>query len=684
MPRPPSACIIRLTPGATQHWAAPVGSSGGLGVCLIVNICGQVGFNLMKHLSRGLSSVLLLLSIFMPGVAGAAPTGGSAVPIVRSNVKAFCVFLLLSAIALCGMPRAWADVTDTQVDTVENHFHFVNSDGSGIDHDTLKHLLLQQNGSYTYLAQGLRLCELMDMRDTIANGPNHFYQANSSFDAAVETDALGYPSFKDNAFQNGLYVSELVLSAFFPPSAGIFTTYDTFEQGYAAYQLVNTAVDQVKADAINNLVKNYIAVITDPDNDQDDWDNTYSEVLKNAADPIQNYINSHGGSPYDLHEFCKLQWRLNQFFNTKLPGQIDAYKSAVNQAIGGGAVITYALPYAPAQMTFNGSFSKGRYGNAITSYQWKVDGAAAGTTSSISQTFWQPGSHTVALTVTDAGNYTQSASESFTVRSPVIDVAVDYVNRKGTFTVPSNSLVTLYTWDFGDGHTQPGAALNQVSHTYVDGDYTVKLTIHSQQGNDITSSTVVHIQRPTPRTYTWTGGSTTDPTYWYDVSNWSPGGIPNQLDTVNFNGGNGMDIPSGFTLNWTGGTLTGTMNVTQGAHLNISGDTDKFINNATLNNAGATNWIGSGNISCYGGNINNSGVFEVQNDAICEADSSGPSVTFNNTGTFTKSAGSGVTQFWNFVSRGGYSSGPAYQPVIFQTSGIVNVNSGTVTIRQEQ
>jgi fibronectin-binding autotransporter adhesin len=97
------------------------------------------------------------------------------------------------------------------------------------------------------------------------------------------------------------------------------------------------------------------------------------------------------------------------------------------------------------------------------------------------------------------------------------------------------------------------------------------------------------------------------------------------------------------TLTWTGGTMSeaGQTELVSGATLSISGSAAKTLNARTLNNAGTATWLGTGAINLEAGaTINNSGLFDAQNDATLAA--TGPAL-FNNTGTFRKSSGVGVT-----------------------------------------
>ncbi|MDQ3815784.1 MAG: CehA/McbA family metallohydrolase, partial [Armatimonadota bacterium] len=211
---------------------------------------------------------------------------------------------------------------------------------------------------------------------------------------------------------------------------------------------------------------------------------------------------------------------------------------------------------------------------------------------------------------------------------------------------------------------------------------------------------------PAPGVYTWTGASTTDPTYWYDRSNWTPIGIPGPGDTAIINSGTvnltgsvavaNLNLISGTldgsgtvtvsgVCNWTGGAIDGTLNIPVGGQLNISGDglyysgPYKFLR-GTLNNAGTATVTGTGPVyfyreasgATYLGTFNNSGTCTVQSDTAFDIHPNwGGTAIFNNSGTLTKSASTGTTYF------GGYHSSTA---LAFNNSGTVNANSGTLSL----
>ena len=121
-------------------------------------------------------------------------------------------------------------------------------------------------------------------------------------------------------------------------------------------------------------------------------------------------------------------------------------------------------------------------------------------------------------------------------------------------------------------------------------------------------------------------------------------------------------------MDWSLGHMvgTGTTSVGPDATLTIFGNGHNQLREGhTLNNAGAATWTGTGNIYLYdSAQLNNSGVFDVQNDTLLQGTGGGNS--FTNTGSFTKSAGTATTTF---------------DGVAFNNSGTLEVQSGTLTLR---
>ena len=166
---------------------------------------------------------------------------------------------------------------------------------------------------------------------------------------------------------------------------------------------------------------------------------------------------------------------------------------------------------------------------------------------------------------------------------------------------------------------------------------------------------------------------------------------PLVFTTVNLSGGLGgsASVTVANRLNWTGGTMSGTglTEIPAGGTLALSGSSAKYLAR-TVNSSGAATLVGSSLSSTTGGSgavLNNlpGATFDVQADyglAGTEA------ATFNNAGTFTKSAGTGTTSIgsaWTFINTGTFEvqSGTVSAAGPFNNDGVVTVGPGrTLTL----
>ncbi|HET6385881.1 MAG TPA: hypothetical protein VFJ58_21020, partial [Armatimonadota bacterium] len=150
----------------------------------------------------------------------------------------------------------------------------------------------------------------------------------------------------------------------------------------------------------------------------------------------------------------------------------------------------------------------------------------------------------------------------------------------------------------------------------------------------------------------------------------------------------GADIISDgtFTSNgefdWTGGRLdgTGSVNIPSGVPFNISGPDGKNFSKVTINNAGTAVWSGLGGITGDAGStLNNTGSFTIQNDETMDTFTG--VVDLNNSGTLTKSGGTGITKLnvkLNNTGSVNASSGTLTLESFSQSSGTLNLDGGAV------
>jgi hypothetical protein len=124
------------------------------------------------------------------------------------------------------------------------------------------------------------------------------------------------------------------------------------------------------------------------------------------------------------------------------------------------------------------------------------------------------------------------------------------------------------------------------------------------------------------------------------------------------------------TLNCSGDTFSGTFTIASNAVLNLGAATSTFdtyyAGTGILTNYGTINWT-SGNINCDNSPvIDNYGLWNAQGDASLLGSQPNGTTTFNNFGTFRKSAGSGTN---TLDAR-----------TLFKTYGTVDVQSGAVSL----
>jgi hypothetical protein len=135
------------------------------------------------------------------------------------------------------------------------------------------------------------------------------------------------------------------------------------------------------------------------------------------------------------------------------------------------------------------------------------------------------------------------------------------------------------------------------------------------------------------------------------LTNWIPPQVPTASDHVIINSGS-VTIPANGAfaiMDWTGGSISGSLTVATNAVLNISGSAEKDLH-CPLTNSGTVVWTGAGELRVlnypaanYYGAIYNlaGGLFDIQNDQLL--DYYERTEVFNNAGTVRKSAGSGTT-----------------------------------------
>ena len=154
-----------------------------------------------------------------------------------------------------------------------------------------------------------------------------------------------------------------------------------------------------------------------------------------------------------------------------------------------------------SQIVFDASGSTDADGS-IVSWAWNFGDGSSGTGSSPAHTYQSDGTFTVALTVTDNGGATNTASTTAMITpapippganagGPYSGVVGSIISFDGTASSDADGTVVSYAWDFGDGGVASGPS---PTHSYsVDGSFTVTLTATDNDGLTGVDSTTATI-----------------------------------------------------------------------------------------------------------------------------------------------------------------------------------------------
>ncbi len=249
-------------------------------------------------------------------------------------------------------------------------------------------------------------------------------------------------------------------------------------------------------------------------------------------------------------------------------------------------------------------------------------------------------------------------------RDSVTATATDLEGNSSEFSPPVDAPSLVITWNAGTG-TWGNAANWSPSQLPAAGDDVV---IGANGSN--TTFTVTLDVAATVNSLNLGGGSGTQ-----TLSIASPTLTLTGPSTVNANGtlsqsggtiaGAGSLTING-TFNWSGGLMTGAGVTTVNGPFNLSGLTN-LNGGRTLNNASTANWTsatGLGMRTGTGSVINNTGTWDAQTDGATIVNYYLGATSFNNSGTFKKSAGTGTTSI----------------NIAFTNTGTVDVQSGTLSL----
>ncbi len=234
-----------------------------------------------------------------------------------------------------------------------------------------------------------------------------------------------------------------------------------------------------------------IELVSDPTND-----NTDGDLLLDPWDPCpQGDDNGCLGIEYMVMDSDGdgLEDAIDNCMNDANLDQADANGDAIGDACLRYANIRTPVSnlrlYAGSEVNFTSIDTEIASGNPMT-YLWDFGGGATNSTDANpgSVVFNTHGVFQVQFTATDQGSTLPADYRTITVMGqgalPTVSLDDPYVVTEGdplsmlATALSSNGPITNYDWDFGDGDTDSGAALNSVQHTYAaQGNYTVEVEV---------------------------------------------------------------------------------------------------------------------------------------------------------------------------------------------------------------
>ncbi|MFP5042644.1 PKD domain-containing protein [Parasediminibacterium sp. JCM 36343] len=131
---------------------------------------------------------------------------------------------------------------------------------------------------------------------------------------------------------------------------------------------------------------------------------------------------------------------------------------------------------------------------------WDFDNTNTSTRDTAVISFNVPRTYNVTLTVTDGNNSSTYTYPIVVHKNPTTNFSASPASGCSPFkaafiatSVAGEGSIDKYVWDFGDGHTSSGKALNTVSNTYLAGQYTVNLTVANTFGCQSTTVTKTNL-----------------------------------------------------------------------------------------------------------------------------------------------------------------------------------------------
>lgn len=310
------------------------------------------------------------------------------------------------------------------------------------------------------------------------------------------------------------------------------------------------------------------------------WDFDNNGIVDSTAQhPIHTYIASGRYS---------VSLRVTNLIGSDTRLELDF----INVTTGPSAEFT-ASPtsgIAPLLVSFTDNSAPG--GAAINQWSWDFnnDGTPDSNQQNPTWTF-NPGIHTVSLTVTDTNSMSDTHTKMDYIAADVLPIASFTAAPTSGFaplivqftdtSQPGTKPITEWLWDFGDGET---SAFQNPSHTYTSaGSFTVSLTVTTAAGSNLKVSTgLISTQQPAAPSARFSASPRSGirplAVQFTDLS--APGTYPIQTWLWDFGDGasstlvnptHTYDLPGIFTVSLTVTTDAGSSTETKPAYIEVEG-----------------------------------------------------------------------------------------------------------------
>jgi len=270
------------------------------------------------------------------------------------------------------------------------------------------------------------------------------------------------------------------------PTGG-YCTWDEFLTTYQASQVVKIHVDYKAKSSVVDTPRFFLLAY--------DYENAYHATGAQTVLGTDESTLSWETTDVPLYLLSNGRIRFRECgcpqFSAQYQISVDLAKITLTLADGGSPVPTAAFSGAPTSgyLPLAVSFTDSSTGSP-TAWGWNFGDYLTSTAQNPSHTYTSAGTYTVTLTATNAHGWDSETKTNYITASALPPAPV--ANFSGTptsgtaplavaFTDTSTNTPTAWSWDFGDSST---STVQNPSHTYAAGTYTVSLTATNAGGSD--------------------------------------------------------------------------------------------------------------------------------------------------------------------------------------------------------